>query len=119
MKNKKMLIIIGGVVLVIAIVCLIVFLPKGKKEEKKEEEKKEEKVKILSEKEMVDAYGFSIKDAEEAVKKYFHSDVYEFSTEINEKNMYIVTVTDIISKDKYVYEVNPSTHSTIEITKEK
>jgi hypothetical protein len=117
MKNKKMIAIIGGVlVVIIAVVLVVLFIPKNdNKKDKDKEPDKTEKKKVLSEKEMVDAYGFSIKDAEDTVGQLFHSDNFEFKTEINEDNFYIVTVTDVISGDTYKYEVNPQTHQALEI----
>jgi len=119
MKDKKMIAIIGGVlVVIILVVCLVLFIPKGTTEEKKDKDKKEEKptekVKILTEAEMIEAYNFSIKDAEAKVGEFFHSDNFEFSTEITKDNLYVVTVKDVVSGDTYVYEVNPVTHQAVE-----
>ena len=120
MKDKKMIMIIGGVLVVIIAVLLIVFIPKGdKKEEDKKKPEETEKVKVLSEQEMIDAYGFSIKDAEATVGQLFHSDNFEFKTEINKDNMYIVTVTDVLTNTTYKYEVNPQTHQALEIKDKK
>lgn len=122
MKDKKIIAIIGGVIVVVlAVILVIVFMPKGN-DNKKDDNKKDEpvnEVKVLSEKEMIDAYGFSIKDAEDTVAQYFHSDNFEFKTEITKDNLYIVTVTDVISKETYKYEVNPQTHQAVEIRNDK
>ncbi len=121
MKNKKLIGIIGGaVLLVILVVCLIVFIPKGNntdKDKDKDKGKNNNQIeeKILTEAEMIEAYGFSRKDAEEKVATYFHSDNFEYSTKITKENKYLVTVTDVISGEKFKYEVNPVTHQALEI----
>ena len=63
-----------------------------------------------TEQDMIDKYGHSIKEAEEAALKFFNSDEgYECSTTVSDEELYIVTVTDTFDNTKYVFEVDPAT----------
>ena len=116
-ENKRNLVIGAcSLIAVVVLVAVIILVNNNKKVEdvKKDKPDEEEKVKIktYTEQELIDAYGMSIKDAEELVMEYYHSDNFECSTEIVEAH-YKVTVTETLSGDKYVYDVNPATHEYI------
>ena len=69
----------------------------------------EEKIefKVYTEEDLIEAYGMSIKQAEEKVMANFLSDNFECSTEIVGSH-YKVTVSDVLSEDKFIYDVNPA-----------
>ncbi len=119
MKNKKddkvTIWVIGGVLLLAIIIIITVIIINSKPVDKKPSGNDkvnppiENKTKI-TEKDIIDKYGNSIKDAEEAALKFFNSNEgYECSTKISEDELYIVTVTDTYDNSKYVFEVDPAT----------
>ena len=118
-KLSKQLIIGGVIALVLVIVIIIAVIVSGNKKpgdnNKPDKPVEEVKIKEYTEQELIDAYGFSIKDAEELVMSIYHSDNFECSTTIKDAK-YIVTVKDVLSGDKTVYTVNPASH---EYTRDK
>ena len=118
--NNKLFPIIGGV-LVIAIIAISLVLLFGGNKTNKEQNNPENKTidqkenisTDITEEDMIKAYGMSIKDAEEIVKKDVLSDNFTFSTEISKDYMYIVTVKDTLSSDIFKYEVNPVTKTAV------
>ena len=118
--NNKLFPIIGGV-LVIAIIAISLVLLFGGNKTNKEQNNPENKTidqkenisTDITEEDMIKAYGMSIKDAEEIVKKDVLSDNFTFSTEISKDYMYIVTVKDTLSSDTFKYEVNPVTKTAV------
>lgn len=118
-KLSKQL-IIGAIIAAILVVVIIVVIivsgnkkPTGGDDTKKPVE--DVKIKTYTEQELIEAYNFSSKDAEELVMSIYHSDNFECSTTIEEAH-YVVTVTDVLSGDKTVYTVNPASH---EYTRDK
>ena len=118
--NNKLFPIIGGV-LVIAIIAISLVLLFGGNKTNKEQNNPENKTvdqsenisTDIKEEDMIKAYGMSIKDAEDIVKKDVLSDNFTFSTEITKDYMYIVTVKDTLSSDTFKYEVNPVTKTAV------
>jgi len=104
--------IVCGLLIVIAIVVIIIVNANSKKANNnvpRDNEGKEEEVvfKEYTEQDLIDAYGMSIKDAEALVLTLFLSDNFECSTKI-EGSHYMVTVTDVLSEEKFLYDVNPA-----------
>ena len=121
-KNNKLFLIIGGVLVIAIIVVSLVLLFGGNKPGNdnkpsgNEPDQKEKISKDITEEDMIKAYGMSIKDAEEIVKKDVLSDNFTFSTEISKEYMYIVTVKDTLSSDSFKYEVNPVTKTAVALS---
>lgn len=122
-KNNKLFLIIGGVLVIAIVVVSLVLLFGGNKPGKdnknpggNEPDQKEKVNKDITEEDMIKAYGMSIKDAEEIVKKDVLSDNFTFSTEISKDYMYIVTVKDTLSTDSFKYEVNPVTKTAVALS---
>ena len=118
-KLSKQLIIGGVIALVLVIVIIVAVVVLGNKKpagnDNPDKPVEEVKIKQYTEQELIDSYGFSIKDAEELVMSIYHSDNFECSTTIKDAK-YIVTVKDVLSGDKTVYTVNPASH---EYTRDK
>ena len=119
-KLSKQLIVGAVIAAILFIVIIVVIILSGNKKPagKDKDQKKpveEVEIKTYTEQELVEAYNFSIKDAEELVMSIYHSDNFECSTTIEEAH-YVVTVTDVLSGDKTVYTVNPASH---EYTRDK
>lgn len=110
-KTKKIdnkVLIIGAAVIVIVIILVGFLLFGGSKNDKKEKDNgnvmEEPEV---SENDLKDAYGMSKEDAINLVKNNFNGDNFEFSAEINENNMYTVTIKNTLTGTIYKYEVDP------------
>ncbi len=118
-KLSKQLIIGGAIALVLVIFIIVAVVVLGNKKpagnDNPDKPVEEVKIKQYTEQELIDSYGFSIKDAEELVMSIYHSDNFECSTTIKDAN-YIVTVKDVLSGEKTVYTVNPASH---EYTRDK
>lgn len=114
-KKNYNFIIIGVIVVIVIIVCLFFLL--GGKGKNNDESKKDEEDKqiVLTEKDIVDAYGMTANDAIEVVKAIYNSDNFEFSAKVNENSKYTVTVKNTITDAIYKYEVDPITESFYEI----
>ena len=119
-EKSKLFPIIGGVLVIGIIAITLVLLLGGNKNAKPSEDKKPEDKKIeekidgsVTEADMIKAYGMSIKEAEDIVKQGVLSDNFEYSTQITNDYMYIVTVKDTLSDDAFKYEVNPVTKTAV------
>lgn len=113
-KNNGLIFGIAGLAVIIVAVAVVVLLNSNKTQKEPVPDKgnngDEEVVKKdYTEQNLIDAYGMSIKQAEELVASYYHSDNFEFSTKINGSH-YEVTVTDILSGTTEVYDVNPASN---------
>ena len=122
LKNNKLFPIIGGVLVIGIIAISLVLLFGGNKTNKENNnpDNKPDNKEIISdtikEEDMIKAYGMSIKDAEDIVKRDVLSDNFTFSTEISKDYMYIVTVKDTLSSDTFKYEVNPVTKTAVALS---
>ena len=112
-SNKNIVPIVGIVLLVLIVIGGIVWIINGNEKKipsdngKGNEPEKKENLPIVTEQDIIKAYGFSIKDAEALVKTDFHSDNFTFSTEVTQDYLYIVTAKDKLSDTAYKIEVNP------------
>lgn len=127
-KNKKLVIgILGAVVALIIVIILVVSLT-GKDEDKKgnnngsggsknpEEEQYPDDAIFSDEETIKNEYGFSKEDAINVIKKFYHSDNYEFEAKARKDNMYEVTVVNTETNTADVYEVDPNDGSFVYIT---
>ena len=117
LKYKKEIAI--GAVLLIAVIVCIVFLVSNNKDTNNENEKPDinnevENV-VITEEEIVEAYGVTKEDAISLVKQSINSDNFEFTVTINSKAKYIVTVKNTLTDSVYKYEVDPMTKQYYEI----
>ena len=118
-KNNVTIWIICAVILVVLIAVIAVLIVNGtsanKTNAKNNEENTntntviEEPVSKITEQEMIEKYGVSIKNAEEIVLANFNSDNYECETKISEDEYYMITVIDTFDKTKYKFKVDPVT----------
>ncbi len=123
-KNKKIKInnghvigIVCGLVVVVAVVVIIIINANSKKinnDVKRDKDDNKIEYKVYTEKDLIDAFGMSIKDAEELVMTAFLSDNFECSTKI-EADHYRVTVKDVLSGDEFLYDVNPASGEFVKI----
>ena len=95
-EMNKLIPIVGIVVLVLLVIVGIVVIINGndKKipadtDKDKKEPEKTDNLPVVTEQDIVKAYGFSVKDAEALVKKEFYSDNWTFSTEVTQDYLYI------------------------------
>ena len=65
------------------------------------------------EQDIINAYGMSKKDAIDIVKEIYNSENFEFSADINEDSMYVVSVKNTITEsiDKYIVDPTSSEHN--------
>jgi len=111
--SQTILPIVGIILLVLIVIVGIVWIINGNEKKmpeddgKGKEPDKKENLPVVTEQDIIKAYGFSIKDAEALVKTDFHSDNFTFSTEVTQDYLYIVTAKDKLSDTSYKIEVNP------------
>ena len=117
-KNNNRNLIIGiasALVIVVAVAVIVIInsndnkLQKDQGVNKSNPDGTEVKAKTYTEEDLIQAYGMSIKQAEQLVMEFYHSDNFECSTKINGMH-YEVTVTDILSGEKSVFDVNPASN---------
>ena len=124
-KNNVTIWIICAVILVVLIAVITVLIVNGTSANKSNATNTEENINSntdksnepvideptskVTEQEMIDKYGVSIKDAEEIVLTNFNSDNYECKTTISDDEYYMITVIDTFDKTKYKFKVDPVT----------
>ena len=116
-KNKNK-IIIGFVCLVILLVVVLLIFNNVNDDKNNEANSNNNDNVVLddvTEKDIIDAYNFTMDDAKELVKQEFNSDNFEFTVTISTDAKYIVEVKNIINNNVYKYEVDPATKTYVEI----
>lgn len=116
-KYKKE-IAIGAVLLIAVIVCIVfLFVNNGDNDNENENSNTGNEIEnvVITEEEIVGAYGVTKEDAIALVKQSINSDNFEFTVTISSEAKYIVTVKNTLTDAIYKYEVDPMTKQYYEI----
>ena len=109
-KTNNNYYIYGAIGVVILLIFGFVFLKgcSGSNDENKEEDTGNVEKIGATEKDIIASYGVSKQDAINMVKEIYNSENFEFSADINEDSMYIVSVKNTITESVDKYLVDPT-----------